>query len=223
MVMLADGSQAWALSDSGIMHLPLGNLYTYPILSPATTDVFLTSDDCNRGVASGTLQINNAGQGRLTFSVATNTSSALVYQQSSGLAPATITFTLEPGRSGVTRYPGTNLWSGTAATVGTSNGTPFNVTLSSEQAINVPPVIRVYMNYRQSDQRGVIFPLPTTPNNNPNNSASTTLSVGSPTTTGNEGLQDIVLDQARNLLYITNSGYNRVEVFDVVQQVFDTP
>lgn len=75
MVLLSDGSQAWALSDSGIMHLPLGNLYTYPIISPATTDVFLTSDDCNRGIASGTLQINNAGQGRLTFSVATNTNS----------------------------------------------------------------------------------------------------------------------------------------------------
>jgi DNA-binding beta-propeller fold protein YncE len=219
MVMLSDGSQAWALSDSGIMHLPLGNLYSYPILSPVTTDVFLTSDDCNRGIASGTLQINNAGQGRLTFSVATNSSSALVYHQSSGLAPATITFTLEPGRSGVTRYPGTNLWTG----AGTSDGAPFNVTLSSAQAINIPPVIRVYMNYRQSDQRGVVFPLPTTPNTNPNNSAIAIASLGTPTTAGNEGLQDIVLDEARNLLYITNSGYNRVEVFDVVQQVFDTP
>ncbi len=219
MVMLADGSQAWALSDSGIMHLPLGSLYTYPILSPATTDVFLASDDCNRGIASGKLQINNAGQGRLTFSVATNTSSALVYHQSSGLAPATITFTLEPGRSGVTRYPGTNLWSG----AGTSNGAPFNVTLSSAQAINIPPVIRVYMNYRQPDQRGVIFPLPTTPNTNPNNSVIAVASLGTPTTAGNEGLQDIVLDEPRHLLYITNSGYNRVEVFDTLQQVFTTP
>ncbi len=219
MVMLSDGSQAWALSDSGIMHLPLGNLYTYPIIAPATTDVFLTSDDCNRGIASGTLQINNAGQGRLTFSVATNTSSALVYQQSSGLAPATITFTLEPGRSGVTRYPGTNLWT----EAGTSDGAPFNVTLSSAEAINIPPVIRVYMNYRQSDQRGVIFPVPTTPNTNPNNSAIAVASLGTPTTAGNEGLQDIVLDQTRNLVYITNSGYNRVEIFDTVQQVFDTP
>jgi len=219
MVLLSDGSQAWALSDSGLMHLPLGSLHTYPIIAPATTDVFLATDDCNRGIASGTLQINNAGQGRLTFSVATNTSSALVYRLSSGLAPATITFTMEPGRSGVTRYPGTNLWTG----AGTSNGAPFNVTLSSPEAINIPPVIRVYMNYRQSDQRGVIFPLPTTPNTNPNNSAVAVAGIGAPTTAGNEGLQDIVLDEARNLLYITNSGYNRVEVFDTVQQVFDTP
>ena len=219
MVILSDGSQAWGLSDSGILHMPLGNLYTYPIIAPATTDVFLASDDCNRGVASGTLQINNAGQGRLTFSVATNTSSALVYSQSSGLAPATITFTLEPGRSGVTRYPGTNLWTG----AGTSNGAPFNVTLSSPQAINIPPVIRVYMNYRQSDQRGVIFPLPTTPNSNSLDAANPVAGIGSPTTPGNEGLQDILLDEPRGLLYVTNSGYNRVEVFDTVQQHFDAP
>ncbi len=97
------------------------------------------------------------------------------------------------------------------------------MTLSSPNAINIPPVIRVYMNYRQSDQRGVIFPVPTTPNTNPNNSAIAVASLGTPTTAGNEGLQDIVLDQARNLVYITNSGYNRVEVFDTVQQVFDPP
>ena len=59
------------------------------------------------------------------------------------------------------------------AGAGTSDGAPFNVTLSSPNAINIPPVIRVYMNYRQSDQRGVIFPVPTTPNTNPNNSAIT--------------------------------------------------
>ena len=32
-----------------------------------------------------------------------------------------------------------------------------------------------------------------------------------------------MLDQARNLLYITNSGYNRIEVFDTVNRVFLAP
>ena len=81
MVMTADGSQAWGLSDSGMVHMPLGNLYNYPILAPETTEVFLAMDDCNRGVATGTLQINNLGKGKLTFSVATNVGSALVYSQ----------------------------------------------------------------------------------------------------------------------------------------------
>ena len=211
MVLLSDGSQAWGLSDSGLVHLPLGNLYNYPIIQPQTTQVFLAQDDCNRGVATGVLNINNLGKGRLTFSVVNPGNSALVYQQSSGLAPATITFTMEPGRSGVVRQPGTNIWTG----AGTSQGTPLNVTLSSPEAINIPPIIRVYMNYRQSDQRGVIYPVPTTPNSNPNN-------VGG-NAGGNEGLQDLVLDEARAKVYITNSGYNRIEVFDLQKQHFVDP
>jgi hypothetical protein len=211
MVMLSDGSQAWGLSDSGIVHLPLGNLFNYPIIAPQTTQVFLATDDCNRGIATGVLNINNAGKGRLTYSVVATGNSAIVYQQSSGLAPSTITFTMEPGRSGVVRQPGTNIWTG----AGTSTGAPLNVTISSPQAINIPPIIRVYMNYRQPDQRGVIYPVPTTPNNNPNN-------VGG-NAGGNEGLQDLLLDQARGRLYITNSGYSRVEVFDIVKQHFIDP
>lgn len=211
IVMKASGSDAWGISDSGLVHMPLGSLYTYPILMPATTDVFLAMDDCDRGISSGTLQVNNLGQGKLTFTVAASTTSgALVFQQSSGLAPATITFSMEPGRSGVVRSPGTNIWTG----AGTSSGTPFTVTLSSPEAINIPSVIRVYMNYRLPDQRGVIYPLPTTPNSNSANNANPS---------GNEGLQDIVLDEPHQKLYITNSGYNRIEVFDLQKQYFVNP
>ncbi len=211
IVMLSDGSEAWGLSDSGLVHLPLGHLYDYPILVPQTTQVFLAMDDCNRGVAAGTLQINNLGKGRLTYTVAASPSAALVYQQSSGLAPSTLTFTMEPGRSGVVRQPGTNIWTG----AGTQQGTPVNLTLSSPEAINIPNAIRVYLNYRLSDQRGVIYPVPTTLNNNPSGTAGNTA--------GNEGLQDILLDEPRGLVYITNSGYNRIEVFDIVKQHFVNP
>ena len=211
MVMLSDGSQAWGLSDSGLLHLPLANLYNNPILAPQTTDVFLAMDDCNHGLASGTLAVSNLGKGKLSYSVApTTVSAALVYQQSSGLAPSNITFTMEPGRSTVARQAGTNMWTG----AGTFQGTPYNMILSSAEAINQPNVIRVYMNYRQTDQRGQIFPIPVTPNSSPG---------GTSNANGNEGLQDIVLDEPRGLLYISNSGYNRIEVFDIHQQVFLTP
>jgi hypothetical protein len=211
MAILSDGSQAWGLSDSGMMHLPLGKLFDYPIIAPETTTVFLATDDCNRGVATGVLKVNNAGKGRMTYNVIATGNSAMVYKQSSGLAPSTITFTMEPGRSGVVRQPGTNIWTG----AGTATGSPLNVTLSSPEAINIPPIIRVYMNYRQPDQRGIIYPVPTTPNNSPNN-------VGG-NAGGNEGLQDLLLDEARGRLYITNSGYNRIEVFDIKKQHFIDP
>ena len=211
IAMTSDGADAWGLSDSGLVHMPLGKLYEYPILVPETTQVFLAMDDCNRGVASGTLKINNLGKGRLTYTVAASPSAALVYKQSSGLAPSTITFTMEPGRSGVVRQPGTNIWTG----AGTQSGTPINLTLSSPDAINIPNTIRIFMNYRQSDQRGVIYPVPTTQNNNPSGTAGNT--------SGNEGLQDILLDEARGLVYITNSGFNRIEVFDTQKQHFVNP
>ena len=211
MVMTSDGSNAWGLSDSGMIHLPLGQLYNYPIIMPETTQVFLAMDDCNRGVATGTLKVNNLGKGKLTYTVSSNPGAALIYQQSSGLAPSSITFTMDPGRNGLVRQPGTNIWTG----AGTQQGTPINLTLSSPEAINIPNTIRVYMNYRQNDQRGVIYPVPTTLNN------STGGTTGN--TSGNEGLQDMVLDEARGKVYITNSGYNRIEVFDTQKQHFVNP
>src|SRR4030095_2618363 len=98
---------------------------------------------------------------------------------------------------------------------GTSQGTPFGITLASPEAINIPPVIRVYMNFRQPDQRGVVYPVPTAPNSNANSAG------GNPA--GNEGFQDLLLDEMRGKLYITNAGYNRIEVFDLAKQHFVDP
>lgn len=213
MVMTADGTKAWSLSQSGMTYLPLSNLYNNPILQPQTTQVFLTQDPCNPGIVTGKLQISNAGAGKLTFGINIPTTAALTYTVSTGVAPATITFSMEPGRAGETRQPGTNLITGGGTAV---SGNPIDVTLYSAEAVNIPPNIRVYMNYRQPDQRGVIYPVPQMPNAN---SASPLTG----TTGGNEGLWDILLDSTRNLVYITNSGYNRIEVFDTVNRVFLNP
>jgi hypothetical protein len=210
MVITSDGADAWAISLSGVTHLPLSTLYTYPILMPETTEVFLSQNDCAQGVIQLPLKINNLGGGKLTFSVPATiagATAALEVQASSGVAPSTVTFTMDPGRTQVTRTPGTNLFSG--GTGGsTVLGTVISLQLVSPNAINVPPTIRVYMNYRDSTMRGQIFPIPTVPNS----------SAGS-----NQGLQDIVFDPARNLIYISNAGYNRVEVFDTVKQQLLAP
>jgi YVTN family beta-propeller protein len=211
IVITNDGTQAWALSSSGMIHLPLGNLYTYPILMPQSTTVFLAQDSCNPGVAQGVLNINNIGGGTLTFAVPQNLATAIVATATSGLAPSAVTFTMDPGRSSVIRTPGTNLYTMAGGTGATNNGTALAVNLISPNAINIPNTIRVFMNYRDSTQRGQIYPVPTVPNPPITNPVVS------------EGLQDIVLDQARSLIYITNSGYNRIEVFDTVNRVFLAP
>lgn len=208
MVITSDGNDVWALSSSGATHLPLSTLYSYPILMPDSTTVFLRQDDCNPGVAQAAVNINNIGGGTLTFAVPqaiSGGSAALIVTASSGLAPAPITFTMDPGRSGVIRTPGTNLYTGGGAS---NTGAAVNVQLVSPNAINVPPMIRVFMNHRDSTMRGLIYPVPTVPNS---------------TAAAYEGLQDIVLDEARNRVYITNSGYNEIEVFDTQAMAFQVP
>ena len=199
IVSTADGSEAWASSESGLVHLPLATLYNYPIMMPDTAAVFVAQDDCNRGIASAPVKINNIGQGKMTFSVPA-TSTALATSVNTGLAPATMTLTMDPGRIATTlRQPGTNLYNG-------NFGTALNINLVSPEAINLSPTISVYMNYRQSDQRGQVYPIAVSPNGN-----------------NGQGLKDLVLDQKRNLLYISNAGKNQIEVFDTQNLQFLKP
>ncbi|HZL57049.1 MAG TPA: hypothetical protein VFC21_08215, partial [Bryobacteraceae bacterium] len=219
MVITADGTNIWSLSQSGLIYLPISTLYSYPILLPSSTQVFLSANPCNPGLVQGAVQMNNAGAGKLTFAI-TTLAPTLTTSVSSGVAPSTITFTMEPGRvTNYTRLPGTNLVTSTTGGV-TLSGQSLDILMASPEAINIPPTIRVYMNYRQSDQRGVVFPIPVTPNNSPN---ATQINTTTSTIAGDQGLEDIVLDQSRNRIYISNAGYNRIEIFDTVNQVFLTP
>ena len=199
MIMTSDGTQIFALSESGFITLPIGNLFDYPILDPESTQVFLATDPCNKGLARATLKVSNLGKGKLTYSVPALTA-AVVAQVTSGLAPSSINFTMDPGRVNVNRRPGTNVYNG-------NNGGPVVVNLNSYEAINIPNTIRVLMNYRLSDQRGLIFPIPTLVNG---------LNPG-------RGLRDIVLDEKRNRVYISNSALNRIEIFDTVKQKYLEP
>jgi YVTN family beta-propeller protein len=191
LVITSDGAEAWAMSESGLVHLPLGHLYDYPILQPSATQVFMANDPCNRGIAKVTVKINNLGKGKLTFNVP-NTGAALISQVVSGVAPADVVLIMDPGRSGVTRQAGTNLYTGN----GSNSGTAVNINIASAEAINIPDTIRVYMNYRQDDQRGLIYPVPVSLDNN-------------------YGLVDLMLDESRNAVYMLNAGLNRIEIFDL--------
>src|SRR5262249_5186646 len=154
----------------------------------------------SRGSGGVQLKINNLGKGKLTFSVPTADAS-LIAQVTTGMTPGAITFMMEPGRTGVTRQYGTNLYSGGGAT---NSGAPLNLNLASPESLQLPSTIRGSMNNRQSDSRGVIYPLAVTPTNT-------------------EGLQDILIDEGRKRVYIANSGYNRIEVFDIGAGQFITP
>ncbi len=195
----AAGDHAYALSETGLMSLPLGKIFDYPIIQPETTHVFLTQDNCNRAISRTQVRVSNIGKGKLTYTVS-NPTTAVVADVTTGNVPSTITFTMDSGRANVTRLPGTNLYTG----AGGGGGTPLAVNISSPEAVNIPNVVKVYMNYRQTDMRGIILPIPTGLNNG-------------------QGLWDSVLDTNRNRLYISNPSFNRVEVYDTQAQVLLDP
>jgi uncharacterized protein (TIGR03437 family) len=91
-----------------------------------------------------------------------------------------------------------------AATLLGTTAPGFDFVIQSPEAINVPARVHVYQNNRNAEATGTILPI----------------SVGvSPL----EGLQDIVYDSTRQRLYISNSGMNRVDVFDIRQNRFLSP
>ncbi len=76
--------------------------------------------------------------------------------------------------------------------------------IQSPQAINIPPQVRIYQNYRNAEARGDLIPI----------------EVG---ISANEALEDLAYDGTRQRIYIANSGKNRIEVFDTRQKAFIAP
>ena len=160
MVITSDGNDAWGLSESGMLHLPLGSLYDYPILQPETNTVFLAVDDCNRGIASTKLRINNLGKGKLTFAVP-NLNATLIAQAESGLAPSNLNLTMDPGRSSGARQPGTNLSFNSGLSGGPTQHRPDLA--GSDQHPEPHPRLH---ELPHSDMRGIVTPIPTALNGN---------------------------------------------------------
>lgn len=82
--------------------------------------------------------------------------------------------------------------------------TPHDFLVQSPEAVNLPPILRIFQNNRDSDSKGAIMPV----------RVAASMS---------EGLVDMLPDNTRQRLYIANSGMNQVEVFDMRRQVFLTP
>lgn len=143
IVASPDGRNLFAISTSGLMVIPVGQLDRLPILEVDATNVVLSVDICNRTVAQADVRINNAGAGRLTFSAIVNNQAApVILNLRSGVAPTTLQISFNP------------------RTVTTRGTQQFSIVLVSPEAVNIEPAILVNLNFRDVDQRGTIIPMP---------------------------------------------------------------
>ncbi len=142
MISSADGLNLFANSASGLLVIPVGQLANLPILDVSATNVVLSSDACNRTIATASVQVRNIGGGRLTFATSLNNPGApVVISLRSGVAPATLTLSFDLR---------------TTPPRGTSQ---FVALLSSPEAVNVEPAILVNLNFRDVSDRGTLVPM----------------------------------------------------------------
>jgi len=192
MVITADGTTIYALSQSGFLVLPVSTLGTTaaPIAVPDSNVALLVSDQC--GV--------NAAQNSAVIPVRSLTGTALTV---SAQLLNTTTATSTTVRTTVKTYGGdvtASFSAGAARTLGTS--APDQLLIQAAQAVNIVPNVRIFQNDRNAEAAGNILPV----------------DIGATTT----GLTDMLADSGRQRLYIANPGLNRVEVFDMKQQKFLT-
>ena len=243
MVIASDGSTIFALSESGFVVIPLSDLGRSLMVEPVQTALVLANDQCGAAPGGRSARITIRAQGAAANFQATPT---LIQALSiTGLAGAGTPGGGQPGQTPIIVFPpapgaglpgqlptnlaGVNqqtaqliLSAPTARSMRTQEGIQFEFGFSGQaarslgtiaphdflvttaQAVNVPPSIRVYQNNRDTEARGEVFVVPTAVN-------------------PAEGLEDIIADSVRRKLYISNSGLNRVEVFDIGSKTFQTP
>lgn len=226
MAITADGGTVYALSESGFVQIPLGQLNNSPIATVDSTIQLMASDQCGVTAKQSTATINvvNAGKGRLTASaslIQATTGPANL----GGLGGGGIIIIIGGGPGGGTVIGGggpTNAnntaTAPTVRTTLTSSGAQlqfaFNNTLKnsigtaspfhdylvqSPEAVNLPPRVRIMQNSRNAEAFGTIVPI----------------AVGNSTA---QGLTELSYDAKNQRVYIANAGLNRIEVFDIKKQ-----
>ncbi len=172
-VMSSDGSTLYGISDSGVMVLKVGALSQAHQVISAKPDLVFRGNFCDRNVATQSLTIVNPGGGHTPFSISSDTS-GLSVSPDNGVTPATVTVRVDP-----------NVFQNQQGTVAAA------LHIQSNQAVNVPPAVRVLINSRQPDQRGSFLDIPGT-------------------------LVDLLADPNtnRNRYYVLRQDLNQVLVFD---------
>ena len=141
-LLTSDHNTMYAISDSGVMVLPVGNLGSYPRLAASSEDLVFRGNFCNRSVNTQTITISDPGGNNTPFRISANTAGITV-SPSSGVTPAVVTVSVDP-----------NTFAGQKGTVTAS------LNISSSAAINLPQSVRVLINSQDPSQRGTFIDVP---------------------------------------------------------------
>ena len=136
------GTMMYAISDSGVMVLPVGNLNRARRLVVSKEDLLMQTNFCSRTSMRQTFTITDAGGGATDFSIQA-AHPGLTISPGSGTTPATVTVTVDPSAI-----------QNTFGTIATS------IAIRSNGAVNMVPSVRLLISNPDVDQRGTVVNVP---------------------------------------------------------------
>jgi uncharacterized protein (TIGR03437 family) len=168
-----DLSTAYWVSVSGVLIFDAAGLDKAPRVIPVQEDVLLVDETCDRRVVTQTLDLVDPNGQRVDFALSLPPGTAGVrLSQTSGTTPARVRIEVDPtvyrNAKGTTVIP---------------------LTISSNQAINLPPAVRLLINTREANQFGRIVNVP-------------------------GKITDILADRVRSRIYLIRQDKNLVLVYD---------
>jgi len=141
-VLSGDGSTMYAISDSGVTILPVGQLEQAPQVYATARDLVFRGNFCDRRVAVQEIGILSTGGAPADFTL-TSDSPGITITPSRGVTPATVRIAVDPAT-----------YQNVKGTVG------VQISIKSTSAVNLPDSVRLLINNREPDQRGTFVNVP---------------------------------------------------------------
>lgn len=141
-IMNADSSVMYAISDSGVTIIPIGNLERTPKVVASKDSIIVRGNFCDRRVSSQELVLVDPSGGSTDFTL-TSSSPGVTVSPSTGVTPATVRVNIDP--SAYQNQKGT---------------VAVTIDVKSNRGVNIANPIRVLINNREPDQRGTVVNVP---------------------------------------------------------------
>ncbi len=139
-----DMNTLYAVSDGGILMLPVASLANAPRVTARQEDVVFQADACNRLSVSQFIDIVDPNGGRTDFTLSLPARTVGIrLSQTSGRTPARVRIDVDPG-----------VYQNAKGT------TTILLNIDSASAVNIPTPVRLLINTRDFNQRGQIINVP---------------------------------------------------------------
>ncbi|HEX3747431.1 MAG TPA: hypothetical protein VHW09_26020 [Bryobacteraceae bacterium] len=142
-VLNSAGTTLYAISDSGVTVFPVGSLNQAHRLASDHEDVMVSTTFCDRSAVQQSFTLSDPGGNKTDFTISTAQPGVTV-SPSSGMTPATVTVTIDPGQFQT---------KGTMAVM---------LNIGSSTAVNVVPTVRLLVSNPDEYQRGSVVNVPGT-------------------------------------------------------------